>query len=639
MGCCNSKVQPDVEEPNKDDADSYQDEASTIDGQQAGQNVFRVLGMGEFTPDGFVPHVDGHALSPEEAALLNKGLQADGFTQTEADRQDMAVGSSLPNLIAPKDAGVGSSAAFEPNHMAVGDSQPSLFPMDAAVGSSLPGGGVDRSIGMGNDTLRGMGAFGGVDVGVGLSVDADVLMATMGASAAGSSLLYAGMALANADAMAEEGSLADSQRIGGALVTAAYANLRASVRDSIGKETKTVTSETAVKVAVVVRPLADIENGCKDVVTVIPPGRITLPKKAVGGIGESYPFEFDKVIKVECADDSKHGVFGLVTPVMERFCQGFNGTVLAYGQTGSGKTYTMGTSCSESDFLAPEPRGVVPRALMVLFSYIGMAQEAYDVSLKVQYVEIYNECVIDLLADVNEPKAALQAQKNLDIRERPTGEVFVEGAAEIFVVSREQVARVLNRGNANRTTAAHRMNSESSRSHAIVTLVLEQRAKPSMQDQVPEELRFLRSKLHLVDLAGSERVKDTGATGERFSEGVNINQGLLQLGNVVNALSEGKRRNHVPYRNSKLTRLLSDSLGGNSETLFLACISPADRNHEQTLNTLRYASRARAIRNRLRLNNKMGVDEELEYLRGLVRDLQNENSQLKRKMDAAGVEY
>lgn len=441
---------------------------------------------------------------------------------------------------------------------------------------------------------------------------------------------------------------------------------------ALGDGTESVPSDTAVKVAVAVRPLMDLERGCNDIVTIAPPGRITLPKKPDGsGTEDSYPFDFEKVIRINNLSASKELFGALVLPVVERFCQGFNATVAAYGQTGSGKTYTMGTSLSLQDFLAPDPVGVVPRVLAVLFSYIGAAAKTYDISLKVTYVEIYNEQVADLLSDegvlmgggggggalhpqvkVVRPMTGAAAEKKpeksglsvrmptagkLEIRENADGDVYVEGAKAVQVFSREDVAKVLDKGNAHRSTASHKMNAESSRSHAIVTISMEQRVKIQFSNSVPTDVRFLRSKLHLVDLAGSERAKETGATGDRFAEGVNINKGLLELGNVINALTEGKSRKHVPYRNSKLTRLLQDSLGGNSETLFIACISPADRNHDHTLNTLRYASRARAIRNNLRLNNKLSPEEEIEYLKGVIEHLQMENGNLKEKLNKAGM--
>eukprot|EP00798_Chlamydomonas_sp_ICE-L_P009071 gene9071-16197_t len=378
---------------------------------------------------------------------------------------------------------------------------------------------------------------------------------------------------------------------------------------------KEVGTLSAVKVAIAVRPLLKHEEGCQDIVTVKSPSSITLPKKAVGANTDALEkFEFDRVLKIKDDACSKQ-VFSLVVPVVERFTQGFNATVLAYGQTGSGKTYTMGTSCTEKDFLAKEPRGVV------LFSYVEAASQAYDIQLKLQYVEIYNNEILDLLVDPS------KTATRLDIRERNRGEVYVDGAVEVVASSNKEVAALINKGNSRRSVAAHKMNSESSRSHAILTLTMEQRAKPDAAKLLPKELLVLRAKLHLVDLAGSERVKDTQATGNRFNEGVNINKGLLALGNVINALTEGKTRTHVPYRDSKLTRLLADSLGGNSETLFIACVSPADTNHEQTLNTLRYASRARAIKNRLRQNNEL--TEELEFLRGLVKTQEAEIAELK----------
>lgn len=428
----------------------------------------------------------------------------------------------------------------------------------------------------------------------------------------------------------------DGFRTSASLRQGAFRNGGGGAAGELSTEIK--ESDSAVKVMVAVRPLMSHEDGCQDIVATAGYSKITVPKRARGPMPTTPPkgevrdesFDFDRVVRVDNEMSSKQ-VFGMVVPVVQKFSQGFNGTVLAYGQTGSGKTYTMGTSCSASEYVAEEPRAVVPRVLKLLYHYIAEAAQAYDVILKVQYVELYNNEVVDLLATSSSDG---KASKSLDIRERTKGEVYVEGAVERVVGSRAEVAKLIQAGNQNRTVAAHKMNSESSRSHAVITLSLEQRVKRTAAAHVPKELHFLRSKLHLVDLAGSERVRDTGATGNRFSEGVNINKGLLALGNVINALSEGKKRTHVPYRDSKLTRLLADSLGGSSETLFIACVSPADKNHEQTLNTLRYASRARAIRNHLRQNNKMTAEEEIEYLKSLVSTLQEEVHASKSEADA-----
>jgi len=395
-----------------------------------------------------------------------------------------------------------------------------------------------------------------------------------------------------------------------------------------------IAGDTAVKVAVLVRPILDFEKqkGAQDVITLTGNGKVRLPAKPSGaGVADAqggYGFDFDAAYRVDNDHVSKQVFSSLALRVAERFCQGFNACVLAYGQTGSGKTYTMGTSGPMRDVLGPStpksgaPRGIIPRLITSLYGYINAASSKYDIIVKVQYIEIYNENINDLLV-----KGSGAASSKCEIRETADGEVFVDGATEVEVKSPTDIATLLDAGAAVRAVGAHKMNEQSSRSHAIVTLTMEQRARPGAKG-IPPELHFLRSRMNLVDLAGSERQKDTGAEGARFSEGVAINRGLLELGNVINALTEGAKRKHVPYRNSKLTRVLQDSLGGTAETLMLACVSPADVNHEQTLNTLRYAQRARAIKNSLRLNNSQSAEEELAYLRALVTRLQAENAAL-----------
>eukprot|EP00877_Chromochloris_zofingiensis_P007002 jgi/Chrzof1/2555/Cz11g20060.t1 len=408
---------------------------------------------------------------------------------------------------------------------------------------------------------------------------------------------------------------------------------------------ETVKSNSAVKVAVMVRPLLGFERekGATDIVTIHPPSKISLAQKiAVAGSPEKgYDFMFDRVYRADGVADSRALYEEMVINVLDRFCQGFNGTVLAYGQTGAGKTYTMGTAASVKD-VAGKSGGpaVVPKAVHRLMEYVSHASKAYDIIVKVCFVEIYNELIQDLL--VMSGKATDAHRGNvlpapINIRETPAGEIILDGVTEVHVQSKEDIAHILEQGNACRATAAHKLNQESSRSHAILMISLDQRAKPAAAAQVPPELCFLRSKLHLVDLAGSERAKETGTTGQRFAEGVSINKGLLELGNVINALTEGTSRKHIPYRNSKLTRLLQDSLGGNSETLFIACVSPADSNHDHTISTLRYASRAMKITNSLQLNNQMSAQEELAYLRKLVAELQAENGTLRDKLAGAGL--
>eukprot|EP00199_Chlamydomonas_sp_CCMP681_P000242 CAMPEP_0119108272 /NCGR_PEP_ID=MMETSP1180-20130426/13561_1 /TAXON_ID=3052 ORGANISM="Chlamydomonas cf sp, Strain CCMP681" /NCGR_SAMPLE_ID=MMETSP1180 /ASSEMBLY_ACC=CAM_ASM_000741 /LENGTH=536 /DNA_ID=CAMNT_0007093869 /DNA_START=67 /DNA_END=1677 /DNA_ORIENTATION=- len=410
-------------------------------------------------------------------------------------------------------------------------------------------------------------------------------------------------------------------------------------------QSATVDGDSCVKVAVLVRPLLEWEQG-PEIVQVPGPGTVCLPAKANGtGTADIYRFEMDAVYRMG-SDADNRSMLKLALRVAEKFCGGFNGSVLAYGQTGSGKTYTMGTARPIAQTLtgamspAAATQGVIPCMLRAVLSYALAAKPNYDIVLKVQYLEIYNENLGDLLLGFNTTAApgcvidfgtAKDGNGRPDVRETPQGDVEISGCVSVQVTTLSQVAAVMAYGSAQRATASHKMNEVSSRSHAIFSISMEQRARSSQS--VPRELQYLRSRLHLVDLAGSERQKDTGAEGARFVEGVAINKGLSELGNVINALTEGKARKHIPYRNSKLTRVLQDSLGGSAETLMLACISPAQSNHESTLNTLRYAQRARAIQNKLRLNNQQTPEQELAWMRLEMARLQAENTELRNKVN------
>mmetsp|Transcript_30871 Transcript_30871/g.80506 ORF Transcript_30871/g.80506 Transcript_30871/m.80506 type:complete len:510 (-) Transcript_30871:230-1759(-) len=401
------------------------------------------------------------------------------------------------------------------------------------------------------------------------------------------------------------------------------------------------SNESAVKVAVLIRPLLPFESekGATNVLKVLGQGKLRMEPRATAPViappGEGPVFDFDRVFNMTSQQASRDMFRTLAMQITEKFCQGFNASMLAYGQTGSGKTYTMGTAIEN---MGPDVNkamgkadGIIPRLIVSLFGYTAAASEIYDIELKVQYIEIYNEQVNDLL--VHAPGQNIEAVPSstgskLDIREHASGEVFVEGANSMIIRSPADLAYAMQMGNAVRATASHKLNEHSSRSHAIVTIHMEQKIKSTRMKEFPSELHYLRSKLQIVDLAGSERAKGTGNEGKRFEEGVNINKSLLELGNCINALTDGNRK-HVPYRNSKLTRVLKDSLGGSAETLMLACVSPANVNYEQTLNTLRYAQRARAIKNNLKLNNAMSLQEEVEFLRAMVSKLEDENATLR----------
>ncbi|KAL6504271.1 hypothetical protein OROGR_026194 [Orobanche gracilis] len=349
-------------------------------------------------------------------------------------------------------------------------------------------------------------------------------------------------------------------------------------------------SSQSVRVAVNVRPLVTPELlvGCTDCITVFP------SEKQVQ-IG-SHAFTFDNVFGSKASPSSS--IFDeCVAPLVDALFHGYNGTVLAYGQTGSGKTYTMGTNYNGEEQRA----GVIPKVMDTIFSKVERMKESTEFLIRVSFIEIFKEEVFDLL----DPKTTGPARVPIQIRERVSGGIALAGVTEAEVRAKEEMASYLLQGSLCRATGSTNMNTQSSRSHAIFTISMEQRkiTHSSTGDDFGDDL--LVAKLHLVDLAGSERAKRTGADGTRLQEGIHINKGLLALGNVISALGDDKKRKeggHVPYRDSKLTRILQDSLGGNSKTIMIACISPADTNAEETLNTLKYANRARNIQNKAIIN-------------------------------------
>ncbi|KAH9557764.1 hypothetical protein CY35_07G101800 [Sphagnum magellanicum] len=267
-----------------------------------------------------------------------------------------------------------------------------------------------------------------------------------------------------------------------------------------------------------------------------------------------------------------------VKPLVDSCCAGYNATVLAYGQTGSGKTFTMG--CGKNVPLLPETElGILPRAIRQLYSSIEERSSEAEFLIKCAFVEIHNEEIKDLLHPAT-------PSKSISVREDAHGDIILAGVKEEVVTSFENMIRCLEYGSMFRTTGSTMMNQHSSRSHAIFTIIVEQRSLVHNLNALSNDV--ITAKFHLVDLAGSERVKRTGAVGMSFKESVTINCGLLALGNVISALGDERNKGrHVPYRQSKLTRVLQDSLGGNSRTCMIACISTAEINLEETLNTLK----------------------------------------------------
>ncbi|XP_065303977.1 chromosome-associated kinesin KIF4-like isoform X2 [Dermacentor albipictus] len=328
-----------------------------------------------------------------------------------------------------------------------------------------------------------------------------------------------------------------------------------------------------VRVAVRCRPLVPKEliEGCQACARTCPSNQSVV-------LGGNKTFSYDYVFGEESSQVQVYDA--CVSKLLPKVFEGFNVTILAYGQTGSGKTFTMGTCCS-SNCASSEDAGIIPRAVQDIFKHISVNTEKIFL-VRVSFLEIYKEDVFDLFSKN-------QDRESLQIREDQNGAIKILNLTELNVTTPEETIRLLEVGSASRSTASTNMNARSSRSHAIFTLTVEQQEKSSGG-------AIMVAKFHLVDLAGSERAGKTKAVGERLKEGITINQGLLSLGNVISALCDG--HSHVPYRNSKLTRLLQDSLGGNSHTVMIACVSPADSNLEETLNTLRYADRARKIKNK-----------------------------------------
>ncbi|KAG8704870.1 hypothetical protein FRC08_001999, partial [Ceratobasidium sp. 394] len=442
------------------------------------------------------------------------------------------------------------------------------------------------------------------------------------------------------------------------------------------------------------------------------------PKKQV--------FTFDQA---HAQNATQHQLFtSTAAPLVDRFLQGFNCTILAYGQTSSGKTYTMSGVDLDADPNDPSNgMGIIPRAVSTIFAKARELKEerggGWLYSLKGSFIELYNEDLIDLLGIED----SSGARREVQIREDKEGNIIWGGLREVPVKSAADVLGLLRQGTSLRRTNETDMNAQSSRSHAIFSLTLVQKkyngtaplprsglqapsagasgrtspmpspsrlarpgsmfvgtngsgrvgsptfgrpATPSFaaamgrgsgirpasamavrssnigvrpgtpdDDEKPAngsgEWTTVTSKFHFVDLAGSERLKRTAAQGDRVKEGISINGGLLALGNVISALGDPSKSRtlgahvHVPYRDSKLTRLLQDSLGGNAHTLMIACVSPAEYNAAETINTLKYANRARNIKNRAEIKEKEEGWEDLVWLQGQVNKLRREVKALK----------
>ncbi|KAK4521526.1 uncharacterized protein ATC70_012142 [Mucor velutinosus] len=441
----------------------------------------------------------------------------------------------------------------------------------------------------------------------------------------------------------------------------------------------------AVQVALRIRPLTERDRAQPRFANSSSSDVLRAQENHVQIVSQNKYFTYDHVFGT---DTQQGDIFArLGERPVQKFVEGYNVTMLAYGQTSSGKTYTMGTA-QHTGATDPEEDGIVPRAMALLFDILNQQQQSepssgspassvngksslrplsqihhsnqqqklvYRYSVKVSFVEIYNEELIDLLNSAHPSE-----KPPVTIREDTKGHIYWTGVKEVTVHSTNDVLHFLQQGTENRATGSTDMNEKSSRSHAIFSVTLKQerwvptspqssRAASPVTSKLQQSKQQQRlsttaksnatpnaedgdwiitsSKFHFVDLAGSERLKRTAAEGDRRKEGININAGLLALGNVISALGDpSKKSTHVPYRDSKLTRLLQDSLGGSAMTLMIACVSPAESNLSETLNTLQYANRARNIKNKMEKNEmeEWMTTDNVDMLRATISKLKNE---------------
>ncbi|PPQ66079.1 hypothetical protein CVT26_010821 [Gymnopilus dilepis] len=318
---------------------------------------------------------------------------------------------------------------------------------------------------------------------------------------------------------------------------------------------------------------------------------------------EKDGFTFDRVFPM---GTKQHEVFDY--DVLD----GYNGTVFAYGQTGSGKTFTM----MGADIDSEELKGIIPRITEQIFQSIVESDAHLEYLVKVSYMEIYLERIRDLLAPQND---------NLQVHEEKSKGVYVKGLSDYYVSSAAEVYEIMRTGGAARVVTSTNMNAESSRSHSIFLITIQQRNTETGAQKT--------GNLYLVDLAGSEKVGKTGASGQTLEEAKKINKSLSALGMVINALTDGKAK-HIPYRDSKLTRILQESLGGNSRTTLIINCSPSSYNEAETLSTLRFGIRAKSIKNTARINAELSPLE----LKGLLQKAQLANTSYQKYIAALEAE-
>ena len=367
---------------------------------------------------------------------------------------------------------------------------------------------------------------------------------------------------------------------------------------------------SAVQVCIRTRPTAEFAH---QELHIVPEERsvdVNIKKKpemgVVNNIRENFHYKFDKIMHNSSQDTVYHEC---VSEVVRSVAQGYNGTVMVYGQTGAGKTYTMSGGTGNY-----KTRGCIPRSLQEIFAEVNSRpDQAY--TIKLSYLEIYNETLYDLLSPSG---VVTDGSHELQIIEDSKGGITVKGLTLAVAGTEEEAMNLFFEGETNRAIAEHQMNSSSSRSHCILTIYVESRSRVESADRV------LSSKLNLVDLAGSERVTKTHSTGAILREAMYINKSLSFLEQCVNALSD-RGRDHVPFRQSRLTHVLKDSLGGNCKTVMIANIWGEAAQLDETISTLSFATRMMRVKSEVSVNVK--IDAHL-----LVKKYEQEIKELKQEL-------
>ena len=368
-------------------------------------------------------------------------------------------------------------------------------------------------------------------------------------------------------------------------------------------------TESQIKVIIRTRPTQSFASKNITISTIDNKINVTIPKNETKGIinnqKENWSYQFDKILHNVAQEE----VFEYVKSVITSSTRGFNGTIFAYGPTGSGKTFTISGSSSNFNY-----RGIIPRSITRLFQELG-AKSDFDTKVSISYLEIYNEIIFDLLS----PLPANEQKGEISFQEDAKGNVIPKGLTKHVVSNEEEAFNLLFEGESNRTVSEHQLNKGSTRSHCIFTISIEMKSKVESSEKV------LTSKLNFVDLAGSERVKETGSSGLALKEAAYINKSLTFLEQVVVSLTDKtKRKEYVPYRQSKLTHILKDAIGGNCKTIMIATIWPEEQFILDTLSTLNFAKRMKNVVNDLSVNIMLDKNAYIKKLTKEIRELKKE---------------